>query len=147
MKRKLIYVVGVSVIVVLLFVFLYPFSTNIERTEKAYVFENNSISETTVKINGEISGKLFGDKKTYIGEFAVAGNEELCQEGVQARIEWGRGSSYQSILFFYRGDFVSLGTKQIIIDSEMKNFAVEFDDGTIVATSKEMYEQIKSSGH
>lgn len=47
---------------------------------------------------------------------------------------------------FYKGDFTTLGTKKIIIDSEMEEFALEFNDGAIVATSKEMYKQITSGG-
>lgn len=76
----------------------------------------------------------------------MAQYEELCRDGVQAKIEWSQGERYQSIVFFYKGDFTTLGTKKIIIDSEMEEFALEFNDGAIVATSKEMYEQITSGG-
>lgn len=114
---------------------------------QAFVFKDNRcVSETTVKINGEINGRGWDNNKTYVGTFGVEFSEATCREGVQARIEWKEGENFQSILFFNNGDFTTLETKRLIINNEMDEIALEFDDGTIIATSEEMYEKIKNGG-
>ena len=71
-----------------LFAKFYVFSTQVDLTVPAYVFDGDSTSETTVSISGEIGKALLSDQKTYIGTFAVACYENLCKDGVQARIVW-----------------------------------------------------------
>lgn len=141
MKRKLMLTAGTVIVIIIIVILCHPFSAPVDKTVQAYVFEDDScISETTVKISGKISGRIW-DEKTYIGTFGVEQYEKLCRDGVQARIVWEKEGNYQSILFSYNGDFTTLGTEHIIIDSEMNEFALRFDDGIIVATSEEMYEK------
>ena len=147
-EKKLIAAAGAVVCLLLalfLFAKFYVFSTQVDLTVPAYVFDGDSTSETTVSISGEIGKALLSDQKTYIGTFAVACYENLCKDGVQARIVWEE-HNYQSILFYDRGDFVTFGTEQIIIDADMMEFAVRFEDGAIVATSEEMCQQINGGG-
>lgn len=149
MKKKILFLLFpvVLVILVIAIVIMYPFSTSMEETVQAFVFKDNRcVSETTVKINGEINGRGWDNNKTYVGTFGVEFSEATCREGVQARIEWKEGENFQSILFFNNSDFTTLETKRLIINNEMDEIALEFDDGTIIATSEEMYEKIKNGG-
>ena len=101
MKKKILFLLFpvVLVILVIAIVIMYPFSTSMEETVQALVFKDNRcVSETTVKINGQINGRGWDNNKTYVGTFGVEFSEATCREGVQARIEWKEGENLQSIL-------------------------------------------------
>lgn len=98
-------------------------------------------------MSGEIKGRKWNfNNQTYIGVLGVELYEETCREGVEAKIEWKDGETFQSILFFNHSNLTTLGTKKLIISSEMDEFALAFEDGTILATSEEMYKKLRLTG-
>jgi hypothetical protein len=63
---------------------------------------------------------------------------------MNARIRWNKNVEEQHILYYQNATFPSLEINpDLLIDKNMEEFALEFGDGSIIATSEEMYQSYK----
>jgi len=120
-----------------------PFETKINQTIVAKIYKDGVIvQDTTVIINGEKSNYLFADKQYYEGQFIVEYYERTSREGMKAYIEWNNDFfKEQRIVYHQYATSPSLKINQeLLINKEMKEFALGLQDGTIIATSDEMHQ-------
>ena len=93
-----------------------------------------------ISIDGKRSNYLFSAKQNYIGKIYIECYERTCREDMQAKVRWQKGSDTQTIVYFQNGSFPSLQLdSRILINDMMTKFAFGFKDGTVIATSDEMY--------
>jgi len=119
-----------------------PFETKINQTITAKVYKRGVIAQgTTVIINGARSNYLFAGEQYYEGQFIVEYYERTSREGMKAYIEWDKEFKESRILYHQNATFPSLEiNREILINKEMKEFALGLQDSTIIATSDEMYQ-------
>lgn len=102
----------------------------------AAIYENGEkIGETIVVIDGSLN--MVGEKR-FQGKFYIEGVETTGREQVSGYITWDRiVEGYQEIRY-YRPGLISVdaGIKQnLYISPDMQQFALELEDGRIVATN------------
>jgi hypothetical protein len=133
MKKKSI-AIGIALVIVAVVVALMSFTNKpVEKTVAVNVYKGGEVVETsTIRIAGNIKNSFLTSECSFVGTFAIEYCENLCRDGVEAKIEWGDG--YQSILFFYAGDFTNFNVSKIEIDRQMDSIIVYLADGTIIAT-------------
>lgn len=119
-----------------------PYTTDINQTITAKKYVNGSaIQETAVNMNGTRSNYLFADEQNFIGQFYIEYYERTGREDMHASITWRKNQESQHILYFQNATFPPLEiNNSLIINEEMNEFALGFVDGTIIATSDEMYQ-------
>uniref|UniRef100_UPI0023F1BB6E hypothetical protein n=1 Tax=Dysosmobacter welbionis TaxID=2093857 RepID=UPI0023F1BB6E len=124
-------------------VFLQEISLEVPAT--VYSADGVSAGETTVAIDGSV--KILGDR-SFEGQFAIHEVEATCREGVHANIRWdAMWTDAQDILFYRRGDNLSLGVERMLyITESMESFGLRLEDGTIIATD-EAYVPLLMSGY
>jgi hypothetical protein len=122
-----------------------PFEKKINQTITAGVYINGvEVQETTVVIDGVRSNYLFSDEQDYNGQFIIEYYERTGRKGMNARIRWNKKVKQQHILYYQNATFPSLEINhELLIDKNMEAFALGFGDGTIIATSEEMYQSYK----
>jgi hypothetical protein len=105
----------------------------------ATVYTNGvAVSKTTIFIDGMVSEKLFSEEATYIGLFQIAWYERSSREGTEAKVKW-LDSENQYITFFQAGNSSTLEIEEFAINNQMEEIAIAFKDGTIIATSENIY--------
>ena len=119
----------------------FPFSTDIDHTIKAKVYiEGSTIEETAVHINGARSNYLFADEQSFDGRFYIEYYERTGRDGMKAGITWLKHWESQIIVYYQNATYPALEIdSKIIINEAMDEFAARLADGTIIATSDEMY--------
>ncbi|WMJ84976.1 hypothetical protein ACS3UN_04425 [Oscillospiraceae bacterium LTW-04] len=119
-----------------------PFNQNINHEISVNIYNNGTvIDETTVLINGEKSNYLFTQEERFWGKFQILAYEESTRENMNVSIKWNNEDNMQSILYMLPGDFPDMDVMRIIlINDQMTKFALMFEDGTIVATSNDLYQ-------
>ncbi len=124
-----------------------PFYSNINQEITANIYENEVVTgETTVFMDGERSNYLFTKEQNYWGRFYIDCFERTGRDGMNTGIRWnfgGRPDTTQRITYLQNGTF-PLTNKialHMLINKEMNQFALEFADGRIIATSDEMYQK------
>ena len=119
-----------------------PFNTKIDQTIMAEIFiDGAAVEETSVYINGARSNYLFAGEQYYEGLFIFEYYEGTGREGMKANIKWNKEFEEQRILYYQYATFPSLEINhELLINKEMDEFAVGFEDGTIIATSEEIYQ-------
>jgi hypothetical protein len=124
-----------------------PFESDINQTITAKVYRDGVIvQDTKVIINGARSNYLFADEQYYEGQFIVEYYERTGREGMKAYIEWNKEFEKQRILYHQNATFPSLeANRELLINKEMKEFALGLQDGTIIATSDEIYQNYLES--
>lgn len=144
MKQKLKTILKVTIILVVGIWILskIPFNQKINQEISVNIYKNGiAIEETTVMINGEKSNYLFNDEDRFNGKFHILSYEKTGEENIFAYIRWGDEQNIQRILYFQNGIHPSMdliGT--MIINEKMTQFALMFTDGTVIATSDEIYQ-------
>lgn len=135
MKKKVrLVITSILLIFILLIVWFATIGINktIEQTLSVDVYEDKDWSYITssIDISGEFKKTLFST--TFVGTFAIEYCEPTCRDGAEAKIAWG--DNYQSINYFYSGDFSRFDIKAIEIDEKMERIVIYLEDGTIIAT-------------
>lgn len=118
-----------------------PFNKNINQEISAQIYENGVVTgETKVVIDGERSHYLFTDNESFHGKFYILSYEKTGRENMTASVEWNNEENIQRLLYFQNGTFPSMDiVNTLIINDEMTEFALMFTDGTVAATSDEIY--------
>lgn len=123
---------------------IYTHPVNIEKRVNATVYVDGSAeSQTEIYIKGQIANEIRIKEASYIGLFQIASYEPSCREGTEARIVWV-DSGCQYMMYHLGANSSFLDVKKIMIDKQMNEIAVAFSDGTIVATSKNIYLECKN---
>lgn len=127
----------IAVIGVLLFMAVwlgtYGINKTIDKTISVDVYEDDDWSNITssIKIAGNLRKTLFST--SFVGTFAIEYYEPSCRDGVEVKIDW-QGNDYQSISFYYAGNFSRLDVQKIDIDKDMNSMMIILKDGTIIAS-------------
>lgn len=143
--RKRFKVTLIILLIIGLAVLIIPkmeFPNKINQTIKANVYINgNSYEETDVEINGSRSNYLFKKEQLFTGSFCIRYYEKTCREDMRPAITWYKKSDTQIIIYSQNATAPSLELlSNLIINETMDEFAIGFNDGTIIATSDEMYD-------
>ena len=137
---------NIETVVFLLIVFLMlsrvSFDRKIKQEIPAHIYENGIITgETTVVIDGERSNYLFTDEERFSGKFHILSYEKTGRPEMNAGIHWPSDENIQDILYLQNGTFPSMDIiRTLMINDKMTQFALMFADGTVIATSDEIYQ-------
>ena len=118
-----------------------PFNQNIKHEVSANIYENGSITDkTTILIDGEKSNYLFHNDESFSGKFHILSYEKTGREDTKAGIEWGDEQNIQRLLYYQNATFPDMDViSTILINEEMTQLALMLTDGTVIATSDEIY--------
>lgn len=118
-----------------------PFNKKIDQQIAASLYENNTITgQTTVVMKGEKSRYLFRKREQYWGKFQIMSYEKTTREKMGASISWKDDDPMQTLLYTSSGVFPDMDIMYyLLINEEMTKFALMFGDGTVLATSDELY--------
>jgi hypothetical protein len=137
-KKWLVAELAVALVILGIFLWLHPFKTDISKEVTATVYVDGvAQEETTVRIDGTIEKRLFREDRHFYGTFAIEYYPTTCDVRHSAHIHWDE-DGYQVINYYYTGGFVEDYTTTFIIDETMETFAVEFFEGTVIATSEDI---------
>jgi hypothetical protein len=137
-KKWLVAELGVALVILGVFLWIHPFKTDVSKELTATVYVDGVAQEqTTVCIDGEISKRLFRKDRHFGGTFAIAYYPTTCDPRHSAHIHWDE-DGYQVIDYLYPGGFVKDYTTTLTIDESMDHFAVEFFEGTVIATTEDL---------
>lgn len=143
MKKSYKTILKVTVVLIIGFWILskIPFNSSIDQEITAKVYQNGSITDkTTIIMEGEKSNYLFTADE-FGGTFHITCYEKSGRKNMFARINWSSDENTQALLYFQNGTFPSMDViRRIIINDEMTEFALMFTDGTVIATSDEVYQ-------
>lgn len=138
--KKILKAAAIS-IVLLWILSIIPFSVKIEQEIPAAIYKNGVISEqTAVSISGKRTNYLFRDN-SFEGTFFIHALEKTGRQDVRAFIKWDDNTQNLQWIYYYSpglnlSDIVDSIT---IINPEMTRFAVTLKDGSVLATSDEIY--------
>ncbi|MCT8136927.1 hypothetical protein H1D32_03660 [Anaerobacillus sp. CMMVII] len=142
MKKNLRVILLILVISIIGIWLLYkiPFESDINQTITAKVYKDGVVvQETSVIIKGARSNFLLADEQYYNGQFIIEYYERTGREGMKANITWNKEFEKQRVLYYQNATFPTLEINhKLLIDKEMKEFAIGMQDGTIIATSDEI---------
>ncbi|TCK93370.1 hypothetical protein EDC19_1563 [Natranaerovirga hydrolytica] len=143
MKQKYKAIIKVVVVLVIGFwvLSIIPFNRKIKQEISANIYINGVVSdETSVFIDGEKSNYLFHDNESFYGNFHVLSYKKTGRDGMSAQIAWKNDEHIQRLRYYYKGTFPSMDIiSTLIINEKMTQFALMFTDGTVIATSDELY--------
>lgn len=120
------------------------FSRKIHHEFSAGVYiDGECIGDTDIVIDGKRHS--FRNNEFY-GRFAIDYIEKTCRDQAKANIVWHKDDDHRGIVsmsYFCYGqyDFVDMDL-YVYMSPTMENFAIEFADGVIIATSEEMAQLI-----
>ncbi|WP_304509108.1 hypothetical protein [Anaerotignum sp.] len=119
-----------------------PFNQNINQEISANIYKNGMQSgETTVVIDGEKSNYLFHNDERFHGKFQILSYEKTDRKDMYSNIKWNSDDNVQKVLYFQNGTFPSMDIiSTLFINEEMTEFSLMFTDGTVIATSDEVYQ-------
>jgi len=144
MKLKFKTILKVVIVLIIGFWILskIPFNQNISQEIPAHIYENGVITgETSIIIDGEKSNYLFTKKEQYFGKFHILSYEKTGWDSMSANIDWNNDNNIQSLIYFQNATFPSMDIiSTIIINEKMTQFALMYTDGTVIATSDELYQ-------
>ena len=119
-----------------------PFNQKINHEIPANIYQNGVvIGETSIIMDGEKSNYLFNNKERYNGIFYILTYEKTGRENMSASSKWNNDDNIQRLTYFQNATHPSMdivGT--LLINDKMSHFALMFTDGTVVATSDEIYQ-------
>ncbi len=143
MKHRLKLILKMTIVLILGVWILskIPFSQDINREISAHIYENGVIAgETTVIIDGEKSNYLFTKEENYFGKFHILSYEKTGRENMKAKIKWVDEPNTQRLFYFQNATFPDMDILwTILINEEMTQFALMLKDGTVIATSDELF--------
>ena len=119
-----------------------PFNKKIDHQIAASLYENGTITgQTTVVMKGEKSRYLFRRSEQFWGKFQILSCEKTTRENMSAGISWNGDDPMQTILYTSSGVFPDMDIMYyLLINEEMTKFALMLGDGTVLATSDELYQ-------
>lgn len=126
--------------------FEHHFERDIRQTVEAAVYVDGAATDTTtVTIDGQQVYSLLSPYRTellnFYGSFRVEAVPQTCRNGVEMHIYGGENSSVQYMKAYYAGDFMIPFDGTVLISFDMTEFALQADEHTVIATSRELYEQ------
>ena len=126
--------------------FEHHFERDIRQTVEAAVYVDGTATDTTtVTIDGQQVYSLLSPYRTellnFYGSFRVEAVPQTCRNGVEMHIYGGENSSVQYMKAYYAGDFMIPFDGTVLISFDMTEFALQADEHTVIATSRELYEQ------
>ena len=126
--------------------FEHHFERDIRQTVEAAVYVDGTATDTTtVTIDGQQVYSLLSPYRTellnFYGSFRVEAVPQTCRDGVQMHIYGVENSSVQYMKAYYAGDFMIPFDGTVLISFDMTEFALQADEHTVIATSRELYEQ------
>ena len=146
-RRTAVFSTLTLLVLLYLIVSYVPFKQHIEQTVPAIVYINGEVSgTTTVQIDGKKTNYLRpGKPDKFSGKFAIEMYERTCRSGVNANVYWQTPSEYDYPHFNARLIYMQSGSsfamKHLLIDEDMKQFILSLEDGVVIATSEEIYQQ------
>lgn len=119
------------------------FAESITQEVEAVIYIDGKPAGTTmVSADGTISNYLFADEQYFIGSFFIEYYEITCREDMQAVIGWREHADQQTIEYSQNATYPNLELKLgLYINKDMNEFSLGFKDGTVIATSYEMYQK------
>lgn len=138
--KKILKAAAIS-IVLLWILSVIPFSVKIEQEIPAAIYKNGVVSEQThVSISGKRTNYLFRDD-SFEGTFFIHAIEKTGWQDMRAFIKWNSDTQNTQLIQYYspglnHSDIIN---STIIINPEMTQFAVSLKDGSILATSDDVY--------
>ena len=135
LKVLVIFIIGFWIL------FKLPFNKNINLEISAHIYESGVVTgETKVVIDGERSNYLFTDDERFYGKFNILSYEKTGREDMFASIQWNNDDNIQQLTYFQNATFPSMEIiSTLIVNEKMTQFALMFRDGTVIATSDEVY--------
>lgn len=126
--------------------FEHHFERDIRQTVEAAVYVDGTATDTTtVTIDGQQVYSLLSPYRTellnFYGSFRVEAVPQTCRDGVEMHIYGVENSSVQYMKAYYAGDFMIPFDGTVLISFDMTEFALQADEHTVIATSRELYEQ------
>ena len=117
------------------------FKSRINQTITAKVYKDGTVvQETAVIINGVRSNYLFANEQYYEGQFFIEFYELTGRVGMKANITWNKKHEEQRILYHQNATFPTLEINhKLLIDKDMREFAIGMKDEIIFFTSDEMF--------
>ncbi|KXL54223.1 hypothetical protein CLNEO_04540 [Anaerotignum neopropionicum] len=142
MKEKKAMKIAVVCIIGLWMLSKIPFNQNIKQEVSANIYQNGGVTgKTTVVIDGEKSNYLFRDDEGFYGKFYILSYEKTGRENMVAGIRWRNGENVQQLMYSQNGTFPSMDIiSTILTNDKITQFAVMLTDGTVIATSDEIYQ-------
>ncbi len=134
-----------AVVVLIMVVWIFskiPFSKTINQEISARIYENGRITgETKVIIDGARSHYLFTENEWFHGKFYITAYEKSGRQDMTASIRWKNEDTIQHLTYFQNAGFPSMDIiNTLIMNDTMTQFALMFTDGTVIATSDEIYQ-------
>lgn len=149
-KRKKIITIAIILLIAVYFIDLFTLIKRpIDLKIPADIYENNQVVDSTyVEFEGKLSlSALYSNKFTGIIKMHV--QEMKVPETMNIYLFWSGDSEYETngTWFLYPnsadGQYIkTLSMDYVVITKDMKEFAMIFDDGKIIATSEEIYKQL-----
>lgn len=134
-KLKLIFISTVCVLaIVMAWANFIGINKTVDKTVQVNIYEENDkylYKIQNVVISGNFKKTL--SSTSFVGTFAIEYNEPTCRDGVQAEIKWY--ADYQTINFYYAGNFTHFNIAEIYIDEKMENMMIILEDGTIITST------------
>lgn len=133
-KVKLIFISAVCVLaVVIAWANFIGINKTVDKTVQVNIYGENDKSLYKIQdvtISGNFKKTL--SSTSFVGTFAIEYDERTCRDGVQAEIKWY--ADYQTINFYYAGNFTHFDIVDISIDEKMENMMIILEDGTIITS-------------
>lgn len=134
-KAVVVLVIGLWVLSII------PFNQNIKQEIPVSIYINGVVSdETTVIMDGEKSNYLFRNDDSFNGKFHIIFYEKTGRDNMSANIEWDKEEHIQRLIYYQNATFPSMDIiSTLIINEKMTQFALMLTDGTVIATTDELY--------
>lgn len=122
----------------------YNFTKTTNRTIVANLYSDGVVTgKTQIVVDGEIKYGLISDEQTYKGFFGVECCDYTCREDMVAHIGWYSSDTGRTLQTIYYEQYASFPNTEIVnellIDKDMYEVAIGLVDGTVIATSEQMY--------
>lgn len=145
-KRAAVFSILAFLLLLYGIVFYAPFKQQIEQTVPAVIYiDGNPSGTTTIQIDGKKTNYLRPDKPEHFsGKFAVAAYERTCRDNVNANIHWQPPSAHNQTFnahLAYMQSGISFPMEYLLINEDMKEILFSFEDGIVITTSDEIYQQ------
>ena len=142
MTRRTVIIVGIALVLLgTIFGYAKSLQKTVEKTVEANIYIDGKLDgKTSIKISGSQKDAFGSSESKYVGTFAIGCYEKSCREGVEAKITW-IDEEMQQISFYDGGRISFFGIKDIVIDKQMNEILIVFEDGSVVATSEASFSE------
>lgn len=142
MRKRWIFVILAVILCAACIAVLMPREERIEKELTAAVYRDGQpLDPTAIRIDGVRQWSVLSDRQTFVGFFGIDYAPRTCRESMEATIRWDRGAP-QFIVYSQYASYPDLDLRNtLLIDPQMGQVALGFQDGTVIATSESMYRQ------